>query len=82
MQTAGTGRRHAGSADGCGSNYRYEGKPAAVHTRGPYGNLMEKKGEVRAGGSLQEREGRIAVWNTVMGEDRSMTRRWNEFIVG
>jgi putative spermidine/putrescine transport system substrate-binding protein len=82
MQTAGTGGRHAGSADGCGSNYWYEGKLAAANTRGQYGHLMEKKGEVRAGGSLQEREGRIAVWNTTMGEDRSMTRGWNEFIAG
>jgi putative spermidine/putrescine transport system substrate-binding protein len=82
MQTAGTGRRHAGSADGRGSNYWYEGKPAVVNTRGPYGNLMEKKGEVRDGGSLWEREGRIAVWNTVMDEDRYMTRRWIEFISG
>ena len=82
MQTAGTGRRHAGSADGCGRNYWCAGKPAAVNTRGPYGNPMEKKGEVHAGGSLHEREGRIAVWITVMGEDRSMTPRWNEFIAG
>ena len=48
----------------------------------PYSNLMEKKGEVRDGGSLWEREGRIAVWNTVMDEDRYMTRRWIEFIAG
>ena len=46
----------------------------------PYGNLMEKKGSVRDGGALWEREGRVAVWNTVMDEDRYLTRRWNEFI--
>jgi putative spermidine/putrescine transport system substrate-binding protein len=43
---------------------------------------MEKKGEVRDGGSLWECKGRIAVWNTVMDEDRYMTRRWIEFISG
>jgi putative spermidine/putrescine transport system substrate-binding protein len=41
---------------------------------------MEKKGAVRDGGSLWEREGRIAVWNTVMDEDRYLTRRWIEFV--
>jgi putative spermidine/putrescine transport system substrate-binding protein len=63
-------------------DYWYDGKPAAVDITDPYGNLMEKKGEVRDGGSLWEREGRIAVWNTVMDEDRYMTRRWIEFIAG
>jgi putative spermidine/putrescine transport system substrate-binding protein len=61
-------------------DYWYDGKPAAVEIKDPYGNLMEKKGVVRDGGSLWEREERIAVWNTVMDEDRYLTRRWNEFI--
>ena len=38
-------------------DYWYEGKPAAVDIKDPYGNLMEKKGAVRDGGSLWEREG-------------------------
>jgi putative spermidine/putrescine transport system substrate-binding protein len=63
-------------------DYWYEGKPAAIDMKDPYGNLEAKKGEVRDGGSLWEREGRISVWNTVMDEDRYMTRRWNEFIAG
>jgi putative spermidine/putrescine transport system substrate-binding protein len=61
-------------------DYWYEGKPAAIDIRDPYGNLMEKKGAVRDGGALWEREGRVTVWNTVMDEDRYLTRRWNEFI--
>ncbi len=61
-------------------DYWYDGKPAAVEIKDPYGNLMEKKDAVRDGGSLWEREERIAVWNTVMDEDRYLTRRWNEFI--
>ncbi|MDB5404138.1 MAG: hypothetical protein JWQ55_6156 [Rhodopila sp.] len=61
-------------------DYWYEGKPAAVDIKDPYGNLMEKKGAVRDGGSLWEREGHVTVWNTVMDEDRYLTRRWNDFI--
>lgn len=61
-------------------DYWYDGKPAAVDIKDPYGNLMEKTGAVRDGGSLWEREGRVAVWNTVMDEDRYLTRRWNEFV--
>jgi putative spermidine/putrescine transport system substrate-binding protein len=61
-------------------DYWYDGKPAAVDITDPYGKLMEKKGEVRDGGSLWEREERISVWNTVMDEDRYLTRRWNEFV--
>ena len=61
-------------------DYWYDGKPAAIDIHDPYGNLMEKKGAVRDGGSLWEREGRIAVWNTVMDEDRYLTRRWIEFV--
>ena len=61
-------------------DYWYDGKPAAVDIKDPYGNLMEKKGAVRDGGSLWEREGKVAVWNTVMDEDRYLTRRWNDFI--
>ncbi len=41
---------------------------------------MEKKGKVRDGGSFAERT--VAVWNSVMDEDRYLTRRWNEFISG
>jgi putative spermidine/putrescine transport system substrate-binding protein len=61
-------------------DYWYEGKPAAVDIKDPYGNLMEKKGAIRDGGSLWDREGRVAVWNTVMDEDKYLTKRWNEFV--
>jgi putative spermidine/putrescine transport system substrate-binding protein len=61
-------------------DYWYGGKPAATDILSPYGKLMEKAGNVRDGGSLNERLGNIAVWNSVMDEDRYLTRRWNEFI--
>ena len=61
-------------------DYWYDGKPAAEDMKDPFGRLMEKAGRTRDGGSFEERIGRIAVWNTVMDEDRYLTRRWNEFI--
>jgi putative spermidine/putrescine transport system substrate-binding protein len=61
-------------------DYWYEGKPAAVDIKDPYGNVMEKQGAVRDGGSLWQREGRVVVWNTVMDQDRYLTKRWNEFV--
>ncbi len=47
----------------------------------PYGKLMERGGGVRDGGAFWDRMGNIAVWNSVMDEDRYLTRRWNEFII-
>jgi len=61
-------------------DYWYGGKPAAEDIHDPFGKLMEKAGRSRDGGSYDERMGHIAVWNTVMDEDRYLTRRWNEFI--
>ncbi|MBN8875603.1 MAG: extracellular solute-binding protein [Rhodospirillales bacterium] len=61
-------------------DYWYGGKPAATDIYSPFGKLMEKAGNVRDGGSFWERLGNIAVWNSVMDEDRYLTRRWNEFV--
>lgn len=61
-------------------DYWYEGKPAKVDIKDPYGNLMEKAGQTRDGGGFWERMGKVACWNTLMDEDRYMVRRWNEFI--
>ena len=61
-------------------DYWYGGKAAAEDMKDPFGRLMEKAGRTRDGGSFDERIGRIAVWNSVMDEDRYLTRRWNEFI--
>ena len=61
-------------------DYWYGGKPAATDIMDPFGKLMEKAGNVRDGGTLEQRLGNIAVWNSVMDEDRYLTRRWNEFI--
>jgi putative spermidine/putrescine transport system substrate-binding protein len=61
-------------------DYWYEGKPARREITDPYGHPMEPVGHVRDGGSLWERMGRIACWNTVMDESRHMVRKWNEFV--
>src|SRR5437868_6445144 len=61
-------------------DYWYGGKPAAADITDPYGKLMEKAGNTRDGGAFWDRMGNIAVWNSVMDEDRYLTRRWNEFI--
>ena len=61
-------------------DYWYGGKPAAADITDPYGKLMEKAGNMRDGGAFWDRMGNIAVWNSVMDEDRYMVRRWNEFI--
>lgn len=61
-------------------DYWYEGKPAAVEIKDPFGNLMEKPGAVRDGGSYAQRTGNFACWNTVMDEDKYLVQRWNDFI--
>lgn len=61
-------------------DYWYGGKPAETDIMNPFGKLMEKAGRTRDGGSFDQRMGNVAVWNSVMDEDRYLTRRWNEFI--
>ncbi len=61
-------------------DYWYGGKPAATDILNPYGKLMEKAGNTRDGGAFWDRLGNIAVWNSVMDEDRYLTRKWAEFI--
>lgn len=61
-------------------DFWYEGKPATVDIYDPFGNLMEKPGTIRDGGSYKNRMGRVAVWNSVMDENEYLTDRWNEFV--
>ena len=57
-----------------------EGKPAQGDIKYPQGQVVEKAGAVRDGGSFNERMGAVACWNAVMDEDRYMVQKWNEFI--
>jgi putative spermidine/putrescine transport system substrate-binding protein len=61
-------------------DYWYGGKPAATDIKDPFGKPMEKAGNSRDGGEFWHRIGHIACWNSVMDEDRYLTRRWNEFV--
>ena len=58
----------------------FEGKPAAGDITNPFGDVMEKAGAVRDGGSFYDRMGAVACWNAVMDENQYMVRKWNEFI--
>jgi putative spermidine/putrescine transport system substrate-binding protein len=61
-------------------SYWMLGEPAAEPVVSPTGEKIAEAGEIRDGGSYWERMGAVAVWNTVMDEDRYMVRKWNEFI--
>ena len=61
-------------------SYWMLGEPAAKAVVSPTGEQIAEPGEIRDGGSYWERMGSVAVWNTVMDEDRYMVRKWNEFI--
>jgi putative spermidine/putrescine transport system substrate-binding protein len=66
------------SADEWG--FWFEGKPAEGDITNPFGDVMEKAGAVRDGGSFYDRMGAVACWNAVMDENQYMVRKWNEFI--
>jgi putative spermidine/putrescine transport system substrate-binding protein len=61
-------------------NYWFEGKPATVTITDPFGKKIDDIGQSRAGGSFAERMSNIGCWNSVMDEDRYLTRRWNELV--
>lgn len=58
----------------------YEGKAAQAEIKSPTGQVMEKAGAVRDGGSFTDRMGSVVCWNSVMDENKHMVRKWNEFI--
>ena len=60
--------------------YWFEGKEATDTITSPTGDALAQAGEVRDGGSFEERMGAVACWNAVMDENQYMVRKWNEFI--
>jgi putative spermidine/putrescine transport system substrate-binding protein len=60
--------------------YWMEGKPASQDIKSPKGDVLARKGEVRDGGSYEQRMGGIACWNALMDENEYMVRKWNEFV--
>jgi putative spermidine/putrescine transport system substrate-binding protein len=61
-------------------DYWYDGKPAAIEIKDPFGSVMEQPGRVRDGGSFEQRVGGITAWNTLMDEGQYLVERWNEFV--
>ena len=60
--------------------YWMEGKPAEKDIMSPHGDVLEKAGKVRDGGSYDDRMGSVACWNAVMDENNYMVQKWNEFV--
>ena len=60
--------------------YWMEGKPAEKDIKSPNGDLLQKAGAVRDGGSYESRMGGIACWNALMDENNYMVQKWNEFV--
>jgi len=58
----------------------YEGKAAMGDILSPTGGKLAGAGEVRDGGSFEDRMGSVVCWNSVMDENQYMVRKWNEFI--
>ncbi len=60
--------------------YWMEGKPAAKDIHAPNGQLLEKAGATRDGGSYEQRMGAVACWNSTMDENNYLIQKWNEFV--
>jgi putative spermidine/putrescine transport system substrate-binding protein len=60
--------------------YWMEGKAAEKDILSPNGDLLQKAGAVRDGGSYEARMGGIACWNALMDENAYMVQKWNEFV--
>lgn len=61
-------------------DYWYGGQPASKDLVGPSGEPQLPKGDVREGGSFEERICRYSTWNTEQPEAQLLTQRWNDFI--
>ena len=60
--------------------YWYLGEPATGDIVSPTGDKLATAGDIRDGGSYDERMGHVACWNAVMDENQYMVSKWNEFI--
>ena len=61
-------------------DYWMKGKPASQDILSPTGKKLASKGEIRDGGSYEDRMGGVACWNATMDENKYMVRKWNEMI--
>lgn len=61
-------------------DFWYGGKPASDVLPDASGQPLIAKGEVRDGGSYEQRMSHIGVWNSVMDEHNYLVRRWQDFL--
>jgi putative spermidine/putrescine transport system substrate-binding protein len=57
----------------------YEGKAATADITSPTGQKTNSAGDVRDGGSYEDRFSSVAVWNNLMDEAEFLYSKWNEF---
>ena len=57
----------------------YEGKAATADITSPTGEKTNSTGDVRDGGSYEERFAKVAVWNNLMDQAEFLYGKWNEF---
>lgn len=62
-------------------NYWYAGKSTNVPLNNTQGKVAIRPGDVRNGGSYENRFSNVAVWNTVMDTYEYSLPRWHEFIL-
>jgi len=62
-------------------NYWYAGKETTTALKNTEGKIAVKAGDIRNGGSYENRFGNVAVWNTVMDTYEYSLPRWHEFIL-
>ena len=62
-------------------DYWYAGKPATEALTNPAGEIAVQKGDLRRGGSYENRFAHIAVWNSVMPTYEYSLVKWNEFLL-
>jgi putative spermidine/putrescine transport system substrate-binding protein len=61
-------------------DYWYQGKKATQALKGTDDNISVLQGEIRTGGSYEQRFNNVAVWNTVMPTYDYSIQKWYEFI--
>ncbi len=57
----------------------YGGQPATDVITSPTGDVTNQPGDVRDGGSYEDRFSKVAVWNNLMDEAEFLFAKWNEF---
>lgn len=61
--------------------YWYEGKPAQGNLQGIDDGISVSEGEIRSGGTYQEKARKIAIWSMEMPAYDYILQRWYELIL-